>query len=740
MTEARVGVGRVGDFRVGDYHPTFKITINGVDRSAGYVRIAGLSISDLLDGTPNTATLRVSHFTPVKGHEVKMALGSLDANHYLFCGHILTVDQVFELNTPTNVAYDLSCISYEWLLNNRTVTKKYTSTSATAIVLDLIASFTSGFATIHVASGLEALDEITFTNEHVTTCLDRLARRIGGYWYIDYTKDLHFFLTESDTAGSIMDGAVRTLQGLKVTTDLSPVRTRIAFEGGGSTALVALAPGETTLPVVEGVWYNASGGTVVSGAQRITYTGTVMAGGTGTTVAASDTRPSAPSVAANFAAGNLAGPYQYAVQIIDAVGTGGQLSAASASVSIPAVGAAPQPSLAVSAGGSINTGIHTYAVTFSTALGETGYDADNVENATFSGSNHTCTVTLPVSSDGRVTKRRIYRTEADAPNAANQFQFLAEVANNTTTTYVDTAADSALGGDMPTDDTTAGGGKVSVTSIPTGPAGTTARRLFRPTAGGSTYRLLTTIADNTTTTYSDNVTDGSLGAVAPMVTGAGTAAGTTTLPVEDLSIGAASGGWLLVANQLVRYIGRSASSGVGTFTGIPASGIGAIVTAIQFGAPVVVAPHLTGLPSGGAGAILYPIAAGDDVNLLVTVDDTAAQTALASLIGGDGIREDYFRDRRFSETESTAQATARLALVKDPLVTVAYVTRDPTTRSGRTVTFNLSSIVTGTFKIQSVQISGFDGNGQFFPTRRVEASSRRLTFESLLAQLRAPVG
>lgn len=60
-------------------------------------------------------------------------------------------------------------------------------------------------------------------------------------------------------------------------------------------------------------------------------------------------------------------------------------------------------------------------------------------------------------------------------------------------------------------------GKVSLSAIPTGGAAVTARKLYRTAAGGSTYLLLATIADNTTTTYTDNIADASLGAGAPSV-------------------------------------------------------------------------------------------------------------------------------------------------------------------------------------------------------------------------------
>lgn len=59
-------------------------------------------------------------------------------------------------------------------------------------------------------------------------------------------------------------------------------------------------------------------------------------------------------------------------------------------------------------------------------------------------------------------------------------------------------------------------GKVVLTAIPTGGVAVTARKLYRTAADGSTYLLLATIADNTTTVYTDNIADASLGAGAPV--------------------------------------------------------------------------------------------------------------------------------------------------------------------------------------------------------------------------------
>lgn len=58
-------------------------------------------------------------------------------------------------------------------------------------------------------------------------------------------------------------------------------------------------------------------------------------------------------------------------------------------------------------------------------------------------------------------------------------------------------------------------GKVALSAIPLGGALVAARKIYRTAAGGTTYLLLATLADNTTTTYTDNIADASLGAGAP---------------------------------------------------------------------------------------------------------------------------------------------------------------------------------------------------------------------------------
>ena len=66
-------------------------------------------------------------------------------------------------------------------------------------------------------------------------------------------------------------------------------------------------------------------------------------------------------------------------------------------------------------------------------------------------------------------------------------------------------------------------GQIRLTAIPLGGAEVTARRIYRTVAGGSAYFLVATIADNSTTAYTDNVADASLGAGIPLANTTGDA-------------------------------------------------------------------------------------------------------------------------------------------------------------------------------------------------------------------------
>lgn len=94
--------------------------------------------------------------------------------------------------------------------------------------------------------------------------------------------------------------------------------------------------------------------------------------------------------------------------------------------------------------GNVDNGTHSYKVTYYTDIGETEISAlyktitvtDKTTNGQVNISN------IPVSTDLKVTGRRIYRTLA---NQTASYFLLVDIPNNTDTTYTDNTADSGLG-------------------------------------------------------------------------------------------------------------------------------------------------------------------------------------------------------------------------------------------------------------------------------------------------------
>lgn len=83
-------------------------------------------------------------------------------------------------------------------------------------------------------------------------------------------------------------------------------------------------------------------------------------------------------------------------------------------------------------------------------------------------------------------------------------------------TFVAADGGETLAGAQSTVTTSSGNQAVALTLIPTGPSGTVKRNLYRTIVGGSQLKLVTSINDNTTTSYTDSTADGSLGVNAPL--------------------------------------------------------------------------------------------------------------------------------------------------------------------------------------------------------------------------------
>jgi hypothetical protein len=412
---------------------------------------------------------------------------------------------------------------------------------------------------------------------------------------------------------------------------------------------------------------------------------------------------------------------------------------------------------------------YAWQVTYGTSSGETlpgGYNAvtlaSNADTVDLSN--------LPISGDGRVTKRKIYRTAA----GGGAYRLEATINDNTTTTYRSgTVTDGALGANPPTTNTTGSGGltpgawyawtfryvtstggetdiapligvsmpagadTVNLSGITVSPdSRVTKRRIYRTIANGATpYKLEAEISDNTTTTYTSTKTDAQLGA--DLIQGNTTAAG-GQVSLSGIEIGS--------AGTTARKIYRTASGGAAHMLAATLSNNTATTytdnqsdASLGASAPSTEVIQLVGIPASGPGAVLYEIRPNEDVNIFIQCDDTAAQAALAALEGGGstGVVEHVLQDRRLGLAEATATGKADLALFARPLVTIQYATRDPNTRSGKSVHIDVPELsLVGDLTIQTVEITEIDTHPGLHPMYRVTCSSVRFSFEDAVRRMR----
>jgi hypothetical protein len=740
---ALAGVGRAGATRAGYTSPAPYVAIAGVQYAQARanddekVLHDSLVIEEKNDTTANTAHFAVKGFQPSAGQDVVVTLGSINNYHREFGGVILSEDHT-STGTPANADRSFSCIDYSWLLGRYRVTARYTGWSATDIAIDLI-SLVPGYSAARVAPDLPVLEEISFTFDTVFSALTQVAKRIDGMFRgcYNYTPTVQLTL-DGDTSSppATLDTAHPSLTNLHVQRDLSQVITRAFVEGGGSNALAIVSPGATILPVADDVWYNTGGGQVVSGPQRITYTG-VQDGGGGTLVGPGATPSSAPVLGLASGSGVETGDHDYAYTFV--TGAGESLPSPLASITTGTLAdPTTAPSVFVDFLLQQSAGYYNYAYTFVTASGETRPSPIvSIHMAGSGGSN--AGVRLPVGDTG-VTGRNVYRSDASVTNdPAAALKLVASVADNTTTSWSDTTGGgTSAGAAAPVTNTTAMN-HVAISSITVGPTGTTSRKVYRTAAGGTQLKLLSTIADNTTTTQTDSTADASLGANAPTLDTSGLTqpdgqvnAGATSISIAGTGAFSSSGGIAIIGNgeQAIRYTGISGN----TLTGIPAAGVGSVMSTIAYNSSITAAACLTGIPASGTGAILYRIGKGDPVNVLAQVDSLDAQATIAALRGGDddGVIEDYASDGRISEIEAITRATATLVLHADIPESITYETRDPNARAGRSQAVNITDpiLINASFTIQTVTVSNFQP--AVAPTRSVSASPTQYGFHDLL--------
>lgn len=178
-----------------------------------------------------------------------------------------------------------------------------------------------------------------------------------------------------------------------------------------------------------------------------------------------------------------------------------------------------------------------------------------------------------------------------------------------------------------------------------------------------------------------------------------TLANSTTIPVADTAVFSAAGGSVVVADgQLtLTYTGKTTSAGAGDLTGV--------------------------------SGLTLTLTEGDEVRVLVTRNDAAAQTALAARIGnnregaGDsGIIEHLIEDSTLTADQAVTVGDADLAAYKTVYRVLTYKTREMASELGALVSSTITTPldISGSYRIQAVDITQL-GHRTKKPLRTVTA-------------------
>ena len=199
------------------------VKIAGVDRTE-YVDARSLSIIDELTSRVNSASFvficNDIALAPTDGESILIEEGSTK----LFSGRILTKEEDF-LN-PNLLKYQVECIDNTRDLDKKLVIESYVNTLAGDIIKDIISKYTSGFTTTNVANG-PTITRISFDYIQVSETITKIAETCGYEWYVDYDKDIHFFLKTAYPASFQLDDDQAHYRDLIINTDISQLRNRV---------------------------------------------------------------------------------------------------------------------------------------------------------------------------------------------------------------------------------------------------------------------------------------------------------------------------------------------------------------------------------------------------------------------------------------------------------------------------------------------------------------------------------
>lgn len=210
--------------------------INGEEKT-NLVDWESFGIEDNINEQPNLCNFTIKVF---EGQDYKPEISDLvevfDGAAKIFAGKIIRVGNSAEGDV---VYYEIETKDYTLDLDRILVIDRFEDKTVNEIIFYIVDNYLAGAGITynHVNCDLE-IKAVAFNNLSVSKCLSELCELFNYSWYIDYTRDIHFFAKNDEPAPwSIADGSDNYIRdSLSIENDLSQLRNVVIIEGGEITS------------------------------------------------------------------------------------------------------------------------------------------------------------------------------------------------------------------------------------------------------------------------------------------------------------------------------------------------------------------------------------------------------------------------------------------------------------------------------------------------------------------------
>lgn len=142
-------------------------------------------------------------------------------------------DKNEDMRGGKRVSYSFMCMDGYYELDRKLVIKAYNNTDVSAVVTDIVNTFTSGF-TLDIPASTPSVKTVRFNYEQPSRCIQKLMNTVGWDWYIDQENVVHIFAPETNTAPfEITDTAGKHIMGsLNLDQNINELKNIVYIRGG----------------------------------------------------------------------------------------------------------------------------------------------------------------------------------------------------------------------------------------------------------------------------------------------------------------------------------------------------------------------------------------------------------------------------------------------------------------------------------------------------------------------------